>query len=442
MATDANNTKAQKAERRFRMEHMEHMRFNELTWQNWVPMGTERHKRSGVACMTIVLKHIMACLPPDGRSDLYDILDELQDHDPVSECLVPMLAGSNLPDKQWDTVFADLEAGGRGLGFCDLVNSESMIDHCWKKPMFRTVRASALMFKNELGTWNEYEGEEAVEYDVLPGSNGVFRWDGVHPTSRGGKTLSDWINAYFGVFELTSDEEVAKACRAPSAPWVIRLRYSSKAEHLRFHHDLSYFELAIPDGPRPTRIAYRCIAAVKLREREEGNDTVRLYETDGIAYAPKSHQFPIDNDWSVEDGGEFFLFYYRTNVKLVPNEPVPRDTVHPDENREANRRTVLQRLKDDFYKSPSPSPPRVTEEPIHELVNGFHPDRLNRLANDVAVSNQRGFDEANNVAVSNQRGFDGANVTFKQTQKFGKRSNPFSSKGSYASGSASSSKRR
>jgi len=307
----------------------------------------------------------MSYLPPPDRAELYNIIREVDCADPHAKCLLATLDLQPWSDERWTQVFAEIETayGFNGLRFSQIIESNAMIEEFWCKPQFCFVRTYQGLFNDCPEDWVDLPPTT----DVLPADDGMFKWDGVQKPPRGGSTLSDWINSHFGLFGFESHEFLTRVRRTPRAPWVVRLRYSSRNPNLRFYHDLSYFELQIRQDP-PQRIAYRCIAAVKLRNGADDYDTIRLFDSDGIWYLPNGEVFPMNERWKVENGGEFMLFYLRTNVHLKDNEGVPWDDL-PSLHPMAQQRRRLRGWLAEALRTPS-SPPRRQKAHTPDNMSG------------------------------------------------------------------------
>ena len=156
------------------------------------------------------------------------------------------------------------------------------------------------------------------------GTNGLLHWDGI---MRG--TLTAQIASYFGDFTYDTGAQVR---RIPNAPWFIRVRFSSRNSNIRFYHDLSLFELRLPNtvnhptGQRST--FYRCVAIVRLRDSPEGSDTVQLFRPDGVAFRPNGGAFPLSDDWRVHDGGNYVLYFLHTCTPPFPEELAWSQSIH------------------------------------------------------------------------------------------------------------------
>jgi hypothetical protein len=155
---------------------------------------------------------------------------------------------------------------------------------------------------------------------VLPADDGLLHWDGFD------RTLAEHVSGYFGEVDWGNGPRVR---RLAACPRIIRMRYTSKNNRLRFHHDLSRFEYQlIPGHAEGIRsVVYRCVAAIRLRDSPEGADSVRLYYYD-LHFVPKRAP-PMSDAWQLPDPGEYMLYYAPSEIPLPEESCMP----HPRHSR-------------------------------------------------------------------------------------------------------------
>jgi hypothetical protein len=211
--------------------------------------------------------------------------------------------------------------GFNGLCFSELMESEVMQQTVWGTELFNMFLHVAYRRSKEQ-PWRQ--GRVPEDLQLQRGTNGLLHWDGI---MRG--TLTAQIASYFGDF--TSDTG-AQVRRVPNAPWFIRVRFSSRNPNIRFYHDLSLFELRLPNPvEHPTRqrsTFYRCVAIVRLRDSPEGSDTVQLFRPDGMAFRPNGGAFPLSDDCRVHDSGNYMLYFLHTCTPPFPEEPAWSQSIH------------------------------------------------------------------------------------------------------------------
>lgn len=115
-------------------------------------------------------------------------------------------------------------------------------------------------------------------------------WDGVKKN-----TLEEYLNRCSTslVHSITGYEMV----KFTNVPLVLRIIFTNKSPTLTFYRDLFRFrlQLATPGGATPCTYSYSCAAAVRVRATLGGNDTLRLYNSDGSPLRPEGGLLPWPN---------------------------------------------------------------------------------------------------------------------------------------------------
>ncbi|KAK0718618.1 hypothetical protein B0T26DRAFT_752523 [Lasiosphaeria miniovina] len=149
-------------------------------------------------------------------------------------------------------------------------------------------------------------------YLAARADRGLLRWDGWEAGS-----LSQWMGSRFAE-NYSPDSATLRT--VPGRPWFVRLRLSN-TRRLHFHQNLARFRVPrhqlVDEGGdgNPQYLGrgsgcYVCVAVVKLRGRDTSYDTLRLYSERGTRLT-YNYAFPRSDQWLVEDGGEYMLYYVR-----------------------------------------------------------------------------------------------------------------------------------
>lgn len=207
----------------------------------------------------------------------------------------------------------------RDFSFEGVMQSASMQDAVWSNDYFR-------LFNQALCRNSAHDSWRPVPDRVrLITQDEHLRWDGV-----AGNNLTDHLSCYSTVKE--DSRTGAQLARAVNAPMVLQVRFCNRNPGLTFYKDLFQFDLRVlgraPDGVLVFR--YRCIAAVRLRANPDDYDTLRLYHPDGELLRHSPGKFPWSDDWRVQDGGQYALFFVRIDSVSCDVRLLPADLLHPD----------------------------------------------------------------------------------------------------------------
>jgi hypothetical protein len=276
---------------------------------SWPHVGSDQQSKtikSGIACAVVLLRHILSHFRLNAR------LRFLVGSDRVKE--IPLIkAALFLKPEVCAAYCRQIEEGHspEELTFERLMTSKQMEDMVWSNEYFR-------FFNHTLRRTSEQSRWFKLEVPAPLSDKDYLRWSTNYRVK-----LSDHLNFWSNIIVDTVTGE--QTVRFGNAPMILRLRLSAAKDGVEFHRDVFEVELGVmhasPD--LPVRYTYRCIAVVKLRETPDGHDTMRLYRVDGEPMRT-SQAFPWSNEWCLHDGGEYMLFYVRTDMLPVDALPLPQ----------------------------------------------------------------------------------------------------------------------
>lgn len=112
----------------------------------------------------------------------------------------------------------------------------------------------------------------------------------------------------------------------PNFPCFFALKYVSTNKDRRHYHDLSHFFMRIGQPDSPVCCSrYEAAVVVRLRDDQNGLDSLRLYGkwSTPLYELQEKLSAPWSNDWMIEQGGEFLIFYVRNDcpVEMPPSTP-------------------------------------------------------------------------------------------------------------------------
>jgi hypothetical protein len=275
----------------------------------WPDGGSDQQSkatRSGIACAVASLRHMLSHFRLKAR------LRVLAGSDRVKE--MPLLKAVLFLEPEVCAAYCRQIEDGHSpeeLAFERLMTSKEMEDIVWANDYFRFFNHT-LRRTSERSRWFKLE-------DPVPLSDKEYlRWSTNYRVK-----LSDHLNFWSNIIIDTVTGE--QTVRFGNAPMILRVRLSAAKDGVEFHRDVFEVELGVmhasPD--LPLRYTYRCIAVVKLRETPDGHDTMRLYRVDGEPMRT-SQAFPWSNEWRLHDGGEYMLFYVRTDMLPADSLPLPQ----------------------------------------------------------------------------------------------------------------------
>jgi hypothetical protein len=276
----------------------------------WPDAGADQRSRargSGIACAVIVLRHLLSHFPYKSRRRFLSA----EETDGQSTLLTAALS---LDPEEASRLCDQVESAHEldELTFQSLMSSDPMVRAVWRNDYFLFFN-QAFCRESKDAPWHEIDPRVQ-----LITQEEFLSWDGLEATN-----LGDCLG-YFSQ-SIRDNQTGAELLRFGNAPMVIRLRFSNKKQGLGFYNDLFAFDLRIvnssPDDP--SVFPYRCIAVVRLREAEEGHDTLRLYSVTGDLFHPSQKGFPWSDEWRVHDGGEYMLFFVRTDIVSTEVPPLP-----------------------------------------------------------------------------------------------------------------------
>ncbi|KAK3361841.1 hypothetical protein B0T24DRAFT_684075 [Lasiosphaeria ovina] len=259
--------------------------------------GVRAGDKSGAACAIIVLRHLLSLLDPEDRKEVMSA-ENLANSGVLSGAL-------------WfrpERSVAEVERRcSPGCSFEQLMEGKQMLDTIWADPRFAL---SLPLFRD-----SDINLSRLLEiYLGARADRGLLRWDGKEGS------LSAWMGSRFAE-NYTPDSATLKTI--PGRPWVVRMRLSNTSK-LRLYQDLARFKVpryqvaeeAVEGNPQYIKRGYdyySCVAVVKLRDRDTASDTLRLYSEKGTRLAFK-FTFPWSEEWLVEDGGEYMLYFARSST--------------------------------------------------------------------------------------------------------------------------------
>ncbi|KAK0714086.1 hypothetical protein B0T26DRAFT_804687 [Lasiosphaeria miniovina] len=194
-----------------------------------------------------------------------------------------------------------------GCSFEQLMEGKHMLDTIWADPRFSM---SLPLFRD-----SGVDRSRLLEiYLGARADRGLLRWDG-----KEGGSLSAWMSSRFAE-NYTRDAATLKTI--PGRPWIVRMRLSNTSK-LRLYQDLARFKVpryqvaedAVEKSPQYVKRGYyySCVAVVKLRDRDTAADTLRLYSKKCTRLI-FDFTFPWSEEWLVEDGGEYMLYFFRSSA--------------------------------------------------------------------------------------------------------------------------------
>ena len=282
-----------------------------LSRQAW-PSSDQRFgpNTSGIACAVVVLRHLLCHFPSQARNTF---LEGVGQHAIVENVL--LTAALSL-DRD---VAAELCHGLQSslpvdqLSFERLMGSMIMKATIWESLYFR-------FFLDSYERASKEEPWRVLPVSAMPTTEENFlTWDGV---------LKGTLEEYLGLFRgpLIHDSTGKNLLMFTNAPLVLRLVFANKSDTFRFRRDMFRFTLhiATPGPCAPEAFQYSCAAVVRLRSAEDNNDTVRLYNSDGSHFHSGVGRFPWSNEWKVEDGAKYMLFFVRFDA--FPQDPAPLES--------------------------------------------------------------------------------------------------------------------
>ncbi|AEO67381.1 uncharacterized protein THITE_109854 [Thermothielavioides terrestris NRRL 8126] len=296
-----------------------------LAHAQWPEVGSDpesKARESGVACAVIVLRHVLANLVYTLREEfLDDVRGDCSDSHNVLSTTCPLLAAAL-------ALHADVAAGlctriqnslsPHQLTFESLMTSDSMQAAAWSSDCFRFFNESFWRV-TDLAPWRDVPG-----HIKLPTDQEFLTWDGSGPGS-----LSDHVSRFSHLIQHI--ETGYQLVRFVNAPPVLRLRFSTQDRNLSFYGDLFEFRLRLLRVAEddPAEVTYRCVAVVRLRDAPDGQDSLRLYRVDGSVYQPRN-EAPWSHDFRVQDGGQYMLFFVRSDALPIDVKPLSDGLYHPN----------------------------------------------------------------------------------------------------------------
>ncbi|KAK3361741.1 hypothetical protein B0T24DRAFT_640012 [Lasiosphaeria ovina] len=273
------------------------VRLNMANWPNAGSDAAERIANSGLACAIVVFRHLLAFFPPDQRREILTL-------DPAGMATNGLVAAILLPDRN-ESLACLQRYFAANTKFEKIMENKTMAETIWSnellcpfKPVFRKAGETAWVpMQNYLG---------------VMGFMGMQIWDGKKRDS-----LSGFMACQIGQF--SPNEQGTDPAVIPLCPLIMRVRYHSPDPGLDFIRDLSNFKIkkfSFKEGGGAVQSGYayyNCVAVVKFRAGQDG-DTVRLYTVNGQPIVPKDGKFPWSGDWRMENGGEYMLYYVRSDI--------------------------------------------------------------------------------------------------------------------------------
>jgi hypothetical protein len=258
----------------------------------------EQARQSGVACLLMVLRHILPLL---NGNDLIDLMlnDEFQKANPV---LMEILDGGTETSTGGETWKELLNCGTSPLSeltFESLIDNGQMQDTIWAAP-FASLFMPVYRF-------------EKADFEATPAES-LVRWDGCTPPS-----LREAIAQHIAARTVANKKEL----RLPITPTLIRVAYTHANEEIKFARDMRRFEIDLA-CPRPgwndvqnidnclmppKTYEYRLVAEVELRDRLAGADAVCLHYRNGMPLNPPVWREPWMSYTGVQPGARRYLFY-------------------------------------------------------------------------------------------------------------------------------------
>ncbi|KAK3290394.1 uncharacterized protein B0H64DRAFT_452316 [Chaetomium fimeti] len=305
---------------------------------------------SGLACALVVMRHLLCHFPSPAR-DAY--LAEVG-AEAVAENMLLTAAistdrevASELCQRLQDSLHPD------ELSFERLMDAEIMQATAWKTRYF-------CFFGDSYERDSKQEPWRPLPDSAMPVTEKDFlTWDGVQK-----KTIGEYINIFST--SLVYHETGRELVKFTNAPLVLRIVLANKNPTLDLYRDLFRFTLwLVSRGHAPRRsFSYSCAAAVRVRATPDGNDSLRLYNSDGSHFRPEGGTLPWSDTWRVEDGDRYVLFFIRFDA--FPEDPAP--LAESNRNTEGlalvrlARADELRKVSEQQAAGDSPPPVRVSPE--------------------------------------------------------------------------------
>jgi hypothetical protein len=285
---------------------------------------------SGLACAVVIMRHLLCHFPSHAREEYLAKLgaEAVAKNTLLTAALsTDRAVASELCQRLQDSLDPDK------LSFERLMDSEAMQTTAWKTRYF-------CFFGDSYQRDSKQEPWRPLPDSDMPVTEKDFLiWDGVQETT---------IGKYLSIFSTTLIHQVTgyQMVKFTNAPLVLRIVFTNESPTLAFYRDLFQFTLRLATrGVAPPRAySYSCAAAVRVRTTPDGNDTLRLYNSDGSPFRPEGGLLPWSDAWRVEDEDKYVLFFIRSDA--FPEDPAPlAESNHDTEGLELVRLAPMDEIR-------------------------------------------------------------------------------------------------
>ncbi|KAL0475847.1 hypothetical protein QR685DRAFT_513877 [Neurospora intermedia] len=342
--------------------------FQQMWMDHW-PRADEigpGNRHSGITCLIVVVRHILGLFPQSERNEILRFADDAEQHQDVPEnergTLRAILMEDNKAAIEKITAIFPQETD-QPMSFEALILSRPYWRSLWNHPRFSLYDPCTYSRHLE----GPYRTSRRSYNPINCGGQPHFTWDGAES-----QTLGERIDEYFGHFEFKdSKNRTVYQTRTLANPHVVSLRYSSTNPNRHFYNDLSHFELPVMDVHHTVaNIRYNAVIGVRLRDEQQSFDSVQLYHR--VRFPTKNTHEPLgppwSDDWQLEDGGEFMMFYVRSAPRPVLSSPLTGSSdsagpMFPPESPSITERSLKRKRRGSANLDPGgnhqPSPSRL-----------------------------------------------------------------------------------